>query len=151
MEQENNPKSSPLLKKNEEIEAALSIRRPRLEKYGFKSLASVACSEPEDLAGAAGTNLQTANSIRIAAISLLAKGLLSRERTNRLFITTADKIKITEISNAVRGIPTGSTNIDSLFGGTGIETGVITQFYGESGSGKTQLCHTLSAQVDSKS
>lgn len=41
-------------------------------------------------------------------------------------------------------ISTGSKAIDALFGG-GIHTGVITDIFGESGSGKSQLCFTLSA------
>ena len=39
-------------------------------------------------------------------------------------------------------ISTGSKSIDSLLGG-GVHTGMITDFYGESGSGKSQLCFTL--------
>lgn len=39
-------------------------------------------------------------------------------------------------------IRTGSRAMDRLFGG-GIETGSITEIFGEAGSGKTQLCHTL--------
>ncbi len=36
-------------------------------------------------------------------------------------------------------IPSGSKCIDSLLGG-GVETGTVTQIYGESGTGKTTLC-----------
>ena len=36
-------------------------------------------------------------------------------------------------------IPSGSKCIDSLLGG-GVETGTVTQFYGQSGTGKTSLC-----------
>jgi RecA/RadA recombinase len=39
-------------------------------------------------------------------------------------------------------ISTGSKSIDSLLGG-GVHTGMITDIYGESGSGKSQLCFTL--------
>lgn len=39
-------------------------------------------------------------------------------------------------------ITTGSRHLDDLIGG-GIETGAITEVFGESGSGKTQLCLTL--------
>ncbi|RUM34900.1 MAG: DNA repair and recombination protein RadB [Archaeoglobus sp.] len=39
-------------------------------------------------------------------------------------------------------IPSGSKCIDSLLGG-GVETGTITQIYGESGTGKTSLCLML--------
>ncbi|AFU58744.1 putative DNA repair and recombination protein RadA [Candidatus Nitrososphaera gargensis Ga9.2] len=42
-------------------------------------------------------------------------------------------------------ISTGSKAIDSLLGGGGIRTGMLTDVYGESGSGKSQLCFTLCA------
>jgi RecA/RadA recombinase len=41
-------------------------------------------------------------------------------------------------------ISTGSKAVDALLGG-GIHTGMITDIYGESGSGKSQLCFTLCA------
>jgi RecA/RadA recombinase len=41
-------------------------------------------------------------------------------------------------------ISTGSNAIDSLLGG-GVHRGMITDIYGESGSGKSQLCFTLCA------
>jgi len=44
-------------------------------------------------------------------------------------------------------ITTGSQEVDELFGGKGIETKSITQFYGQSATGKTQLCHTLCVTV----
>jgi RecA/RadA recombinase len=44
----------------------------------------------------------------------------------------------------VTTIPTGSNAIDSLLGG-GVHSGMITGIYGESGSGKSQICFTLSA------
>ncbi|MGA9843527.1 MAG: DNA repair and recombination protein RadA [Nitrososphaeraceae archaeon] len=43
-------------------------------------------------------------------------------------------------------IQTGSNNLDRLLCG-GIETNAITEFYGASGSGKTQICHTLCVVV----
>jgi DNA repair protein RAD51 len=39
-------------------------------------------------------------------------------------------------------LKTGSSALDTLLGG-GIETGSITEIYGEYRTGKTQLCHTL--------
>jgi RecA/RadA recombinase len=44
----------------------------------------------------------------------------------------------------VQTISTGSKATDALLGG-GIRTGMITDIYGESGSGKSQLCFTLCA------
>ena len=43
---------------------------------------------------------------------------------------------------AIERISTGSRNLDDLLAG-GIETQAVTEFYGEFGSGKTQICHTL--------
>ena len=39
-------------------------------------------------------------------------------------------------------ITTGSTKLDELLGG-GIETGSITELFGEFRTGKTQICHML--------
>lgn len=39
-------------------------------------------------------------------------------------------------------LTTGSAELDRLLGG-GIETGSITELFGEFRTGKTQLCHTL--------
>lgn len=39
-------------------------------------------------------------------------------------------------------LTTGSNELDKLLGG-GIETGSITEIFGEFRTGKTQLCHTL--------
>ena len=44
----------------------------------------------------------------------------------------------------ITSISTGSKAVDALLGG-GIQTGMITDIYGESGSGKSQLCFTLCA------
>ncbi|AIF83785.1 RecA/RadA recombinase [Candidatus Nitrososphaera evergladensis SR1] len=41
-------------------------------------------------------------------------------------------------------IQTGSQSLDALLGG-GIRTGMVTDIYGESGSGKSQLCFSLCA------
>lgn len=46
-------------------------------------------------------------------------------------------------------ISTGSTRLDQLLGG-GIRAGMLTDIYGESGSGKTQLCFTLAANCIKK-
>ncbi len=47
-------------------------------------------------------------------------------------------------------LTTGSKNLDDLFGGGGIETGTLTQFYGPPGSGKTQVCYTICAMLPSQ-
>src|SRR3972149_5194818 len=43
-------------------------------------------------------------------------------------------------------IPTGSRELDATLGG-GIETGIITEFSGGFGGGKTQICYTLAVTI----
>jgi DNA repair protein RadA len=52
---------------------------------------------------------------------------------------------LTKRKNITR-LSTGSANLDELLAG-GIETWAMTEFYGEFGSGKTQICHTLCCMV----
>lgn len=54
--------------------------------------------------------------------------------------TTA--MEVQKQRNAIAYITTGSSDLDKLLGG-GIETGSITELFGEFRTGKTQLCHTL--------
>lgn len=46
-------------------------------------------------------------------------------------------------------LTTGSKELDRLLGG-GIETGSITEIFGEFRTGKTQLCHTLAVTCQVK-
>jgi DNA repair protein RadA len=59
--------------------------------------------------------------------------------------TTANAHLDNRIRNLER-VSTGSKTLDDMFCG-GIETKAVTEFYGDSGSGKTQICHTLCATV----
>jgi DNA repair protein RadA len=58
--------------------------------------------------------------------------------------TAAEYFNIRQKS--IERISTGSEKLDKLLAG-GIETKAVTQFYGESDSGKTQICHILCATV----
>ena len=48
--------------------------------------------------------------------------------------------------NGIERISTGAIELDNLLRG-GIETKAVTQFYGDFGSGKTQMCHSLATIV----
>jgi DNA repair protein RadA len=67
-----------------------------------------------------------------------------RDSFHTVFSTAATQLSK---QNVVR-LPTGCKSLDSLLNG-GIEIGAITQVYGPPGSGKSQLCHTLSAMLPS--
>lgn len=50
--------------------------------------------------------------------------------------------EIYEKRKTLISLATGSTNLDNLLAG-GIETGAITEIFGEFRTGKSQICHTL--------
>ena len=105
----------------------------KLIAAGFPTIESIAVARPEEISQAAGIPLTTATKIVRAARNALD-----------IRFKTAKEVKMERLS--VRKITTGSKNLDDLLGG-GIETKTITEFYGEFGSGKTQICHQLSVNV----
>jgi DNA repair protein RAD51 len=70
----------------------------------------------------------------VTKLKELVKGLVPME-----FQTAADAL---DDRKAIVNLTTGSVEIDKLLEG-GIETGSITEVFGEFRTGKTQLCHTL--------
>lgn len=80
---------------------------------------------------------------------------ISLENSQRICSLASTKLREFEIDSApsVVNIPgqfhlmihikTGSKVLDNYLGG-GIEMGAVTEFFGRSASGKTQLCHTIS-------
>ncbi len=105
----------------------------KLEEAGYATLEAIAAANPQELAAAANIPLSTAQRIVRAA----------REALNLTF-KTALEVKKERLS--AKKITTGSRNLDALLGG-GIETKMITEFFGEYGSGKTQICHQLAVNV----
>lgn len=51
------------------------------------------------------------------------------------------------INKRFEAISFGSKSLDNLLGGLGVRTGAITELFGGSNVGKTQLCHTLCVMV----
>ena len=105
----------------------------KLIDAGFGTLEAIAVATPQELSAAAGIPLATAQRIIRAA----------REALHITF-KTAYEVKL-ERMNAKK-ITTGSRNLDDLLGG-GVETKTITEFFGEFGTGKTQICHQLAVNV----
>ncbi len=105
----------------------------KLEEAGYTTLEAIAAANPQELAAAANIPLSTAQRIVRAA----------REALNLTFKTA---LELKKERLAAKKITTGSRNLDALLGG-GIETKMITEFFGEYGSGKTQICHQLAVNV----
>lgn len=102
----------------------------KLREAGYGDLLTIAVSSPKELAEAADIGESTAAKIILAARKFADIGDFE----------TGDVIF--EKRTRQRHLVTGSKSLDELLGG-GLETQAITEFFGEFGSGKTQLAHQL--------
>jgi len=111
----------------------------RLKQAGFQSIRDLLVRGPVDVAEATGMEMDASVDIcNKARLILEEKGLIDKS-----FVTATslyDKRKEND------RISTGAKSFDDLLGG-GIETKAVTEIYGEFGTGKTQLCHTLCLMV----
>jgi DNA repair protein RadA len=105
----------------------------KLVEAGFSTIEAIAVATPEELVAAANIPLSTAQKIIRAARQMLD-----------IRFKTAKEVKMERMH--LRKITTGSRNLDELLGG-GVETKTITEFFGEFGSGKSQISHQLSVNV----
>ena len=105
----------------------------KLATAGFHDLMSIAVATPGEIVGA--TEMSEATAKKIIAI---ARANLEME------FTSGEEIM--KKREKMMKITTGSTELDKLMGG-GFETGAITEAYGQYGSGKSQIAHSLSVRV----
>ncbi len=117
----------------EEIEGVGRVTAQKLRQHGYTTVKDVAFASVKELAEVVGSEDRALNIIK-AAQKLL--GL-------RPFISA---LELYEKRRSIKRISTGVKSLDELLGG-GIETRAITEFVGEFGAGKTQLCHQLSVMV----
>ena len=102
----------------------------------MSSVLELSISLPGELSDKIGGTKENASAMIFAAQRLLMEsGLIEKEFVPALGILQKRK--------TMMKCTTGCTNLDNLFKG-GIETQAITEFYGDFGSGKSQICHTLS-------
>lgn len=121
-----------------EVEPAL-IRKAK--EAGFHYIDTLAITSPMDIAKSLDVEINEAMSIcNKATLKLEEIGIISPSK-----IASFDRNN--RSSNNRLYIKTGSKDFDQLFGGNGIETKAVTQFYGRSSIGKTQICHTLCVTV----
>ncbi len=106
----------------------------KLREAGFSTIEAIAVASPSELSSAVEIGESTAAKIISAARKMADIG--SFETGDRIF----------EKRKQVGKINTGSEALNTLLGG-GVETQAITEFYGEFGSGKTQICHQLAINV----
>ncbi|KAK2992575.1 hypothetical protein RJ640_009185 [Escallonia rubra] len=111
--------------------ASLDIKK--LKDAGLCTVESVAFSPRKELLQIKGISEAKVDKIVEAGMSpLFAAAVVSYWHASQLH---AQRLEIIQITS-------GSRELDKILEG-GIETGSITEMYGEFRSGKTQLCHTL--------
>jgi DNA repair protein RadA len=124
----------------EELGGIKQSQLMKLKRIGIDSVLELAVSIPQELADETGDEVENMSALIIEAKRALTNiGLLSKE-----FCSASD---ILNRRKQVLRCETGSKSIDELLGG-GIETQALTEFAGEFGSGKSQLCHTLSVTAN---
>ncbi|MBI2657806.1 DNA repair and recombination protein RadA [Candidatus Woesearchaeota archaeon] len=104
----------------------------KLIAVGYSDLMSIAVASPAELIEATGMGDALAKKMIAVARSSLEMGFESGE-------------ELLKRRERVIRIPTGSKSFDTLIGG-GLETGAITECFGEFGSGKTQIGHVLAVK-----
>ncbi len=115
----------------EDLEIGPAISK-KLRELGFHTV--------ESLAMATAKELEQAGISKTKALELIHK---ARSCMPLPFIRGDELLKMRQ---TVLRLTTGSSMLDKLLGG-GIESQSITEFYGEFGSGKSQICHQLCVNV----
>src|SRR5438094_5718486 len=113
--------------------------KQKLNDAGIYTILDLATASPTDIAEA--VDIDTSKAVELN--NKARKKLVEMGKLEPDFISASDLL---EKRKAIDRVSTGSRNLDDLLGG-GIETWAMTEFYGEFGSGKSQICHTLRRTV----
>lgn len=113
--------------------------KQKLNDAGILSILDLATFGPAEIADAIDVDISKAVDLNNKA----RKKLVEIGRLEADFISASELLTKRK---SIQKISTGSKNLDDLLGG-GLETWAITEYYGEFGSGKTQICHTLCCTV----
>ncbi len=105
----------------------------KLLKAGYLTLKSVAVAPAKEIKKRTGMGMDTALKVTAIARTKVDPGYVSA-------------LEMLERRKNLLKCTTGSDSLDSILNG-GVETGAITELIGEFGSGKTQICYTLSVMA----
>jgi DNA repair protein RadA len=117
----------------EELPNIGSTTAEKLREAGFTTIESIAVANPVAIKEIGGIGEAAAAKVINAA----------RDSMEMRFMTGTE---VLEKRKTMKKIPTSSSVLDGLLGG-GVETHAITEFFGEFGSGKTQICHQLAVNI----
>lgn len=114
----------------EDIPGVGEATAEKLRENGLDDIMAIATASPKDVSELTGIGEGSVAKIVSAARKLADIG--NFETGEEIFNKRKDVLRL----------KTGSNNLDNLLGG-GLETQSITEFFGEFGSGKTQIMHQL--------
>ncbi len=113
--------------------------KQKLNSAGIYTVLDLIVHSPNYLLDVLGGSMDKVIQLqRKARVKLAEYGLIQQD------FVSADQLY--ERRKKISYLTTGSKNLDNLLMG-GVETQAVTEFYGEFGTGKTQICHTLAANV----
>lgn len=102
----------------------------KLRSAGFTTIEAIAVIPPSEIAEKSGLNINTVLKIQESARKIISADFKTAQ-------------EFYEVRRNMRRCTTGCKSLDEILGG-GVETQAITEFIGEYGSGKTQICMMLS-------
>lgn len=132
LEKEPEPKAERKYEMLEDIPGVGPATVAKLRELGFHTIESLATATIRELTPAGIGEKQAARIVEEARGSIALK------------FVRADELQ--KLRASVARLTTGSRTVDEVLAG-GLETQTITEFYGEFGTGKSQLCHQLCVNV----
>ena len=121
------------------LEGVGPTTKQKLTDVGINTILDLAIRGPSDVADGIGFDMARAIELcNKARVKLVELGMMERD-----FVPATE---ILERRRKIGRVTTGTSSLDDLLMG-GIDTQAVTEFYGEFGSGKTQICHTLCIMV----
>ena len=110
-----------------------------LNKEGYTTTMELMCKHPTFLKEVTGMDKDKAG----LAFAFMKKKLIDANLLDKQEMTATELLKKRQ---EIKRVTIGCKGLDKLLNG-GVECKSITEFYGEEGSGKTQISHTLAIQV----
>jgi len=124
------------------------------KKLQYSDIEDIPGVGPATVAKLREIGYSTVESLATASVHELVKSGMSDKVASRIISQARQGVDVEFVSGlemlerrkSVARITTSSKALDELLGG-GIETMTITEFYGEYGTGKSQVCHQLGVNV----
>lgn len=122
-----------------DLEGVGPVTKKKLEDAGIHNMMDLIVRGPVELGEISSMTAETCEKIvSIARKQLAETGAITKDFTSAT--------EIYKRRQNIGKISTSTDALDKLLGG-GVETQAVTEVYGEFGSGKTQLCHTMCVMV----